>query len=84
MLRTNAQHAFFQLIHQGTKLIPTDFICFRKSINGNEDHQNKLLSNFIAQTEALMNGKNETEVLEELNRLDMDPLEQKNSSIQNI
>ena len=74
---TNAQHAFFQLIHQGTKLIPTDFICFIKSINGNEDHQNKLLSNFIAQTEALMNGKNKTEVLEELNRLDMDPLEQK-------
>ena len=74
---TNAQHAFFQLIHQGTKLIPTDFICFRKSLNGNEDHQNKLLSNFIAQTEALMNGKNETKVLEELNRLDMDPLEQK-------
>ena len=74
---TNAQHAFFQLIHQGTKLIPTDFICFRKSLNGNEDHQNKLLSNFIAQTEALMNGKNETEVLDELNSMGMGPLEQK-------
>ena len=51
---TNAQHAFFQLIHQGTKLIPADFIGFKKSLNGNEEHQQKLLANFIAQTEALM------------------------------
>ena len=56
---TNAQHAFFQLIHQGTKLIPADFIGFKKSLKGNQEHQDKLLSNFIAQTEALMNGKTE-------------------------
>ena len=48
---TNAQHAFFQLIHQGTKLIPCDFIGFKKSLYGNDDHHNKLLSNFIGQTE---------------------------------
>jgi glucose-6-phosphate isomerase len=61
---TNSQHAFFQLIHQGTKLIPTDFIGFTKSLHGNKDHQNKLISNFIAQTEALMNGKTLAEVKE--------------------
>ncbi len=54
---TNSQHAFFQLIHQGTKLIPADFIGFKESLHGNIDHQDKLISNFIAQTEALMNGK---------------------------
>lgn len=59
---TNAQHAFFQLIHQGTKLIPADFIGFATSLYGNQDHQDKLMSNFLAQTEALMNGKTEAEV----------------------
>ncbi|MDG5490452.1 glucose-6-phosphate isomerase [Psychroserpens sp. SPM9] len=54
---TNSQHAFFQLIHQGTKLIPADFIGFAKPLHGNQDHQDKLMSNFFAQTEALMNGK---------------------------
>jgi glucose-6-phosphate isomerase len=54
---TNSQHAFFQLIHQGTKLIPTDFIGFKKSLHGNTDHHNKLMSNFFAQTEALLVGK---------------------------
>lgn len=63
---TNAQHAFFQLIHQGTKLIPADFIGFKKSLNGNTDHQNKLLANFIAQTEALMTGKTKDKVMSEL------------------
>jgi len=63
---TNSQHAFFQLIHQGTKLIPTDFIGFVESLHGNKDHHNKLMSNYFAQTEALMNGKTETEVLSEL------------------
>lgn len=63
---TNSQHAFFQLIHQGTKLIPADFIGFKKALHGNKDHQDKLISNFIAQTEALMNGKTESEVLNEL------------------
>ena len=63
---TNAQHAFFQLIHQGTKLIPADFIGFVKSLHGRKDHQDKLISNYLAQTEALLNGKTEEEVLEEL------------------
>ena len=59
---TNAQHAFFQLIHQGTKLIPTDFIGFSESLYGDKDHQNKLMSNFIAQTEALLQGTDGVEV----------------------
>lgn len=59
---TNSQHAFFQLIHQGTKLIPADFIGFATSLHGNKDHQDKLMSNFIAQTEALLNGKSEKDV----------------------
>lgn len=63
---TNSQHAFFQLIHQGTKLIPADFIGFRKSLHGDEDHHLKLMANFFAQTEALMNGKTAKEVGEEL------------------
>jgi glucose-6-phosphate isomerase len=62
---TNSQHAFFQLIHQGTKLIPTDFIGFVNSLYGNKDHHDKLMSNFFAQTEALLNGKTETQVREE-------------------
>ncbi|WP_223549754.1 glucose-6-phosphate isomerase [Aestuariivivens sp. NBU2969] len=62
---TNSQHAFFQLIHQGTKLIPADFIGFVSSLHGNKDHQDKLISNFLAQTEALLNGKTETQVVEE-------------------
>ncbi len=63
---TNSQHAFFQLIHQGTKLIPTDFLGFTKSLHGNKAHQNKLMSNFFAQTEALLNGKTEQDVISEL------------------
>ena len=59
---TNSQHAFFQLIHQGTKLIPADFIGFTQSLHGNKDHQDKLISNFFAQTEALLNGKTKAEV----------------------
>ena len=62
---TNSQHAFFQLIHQGTKLIPADFIGFTESLHGNQDHQDKLMSNFLAQTEALLNGKTEAEVISE-------------------
>jgi glucose-6-phosphate isomerase len=54
---TNSQHAFFQLIHQGTKLIPTDFIGFKHSLYGNKEHQDKLMSNFFAQTEALLMGR---------------------------
>ncbi|SEK85863.1 glucose-6-phosphate isomerase [Aquimarina amphilecti] len=63
---TNAQHAFFQLIHQGTKLIPAEFIGFKNSLFEDKNHQDKLMANFFAQTEALMNGKTEEEVLEEL------------------
>ena len=54
---TNSQHAFFQLIHQGTKLIPADFIGFKQSLYGNKEHQDKLMSNFFAQTEALLMGR---------------------------
>ena len=63
---TNAQHAFFQHIHQGTKLIPADFIGFKTSLYGEQDHQNKLMANFIAQTEALMRGKTLDEATDEL------------------
>ena len=62
---TNSQHAFFQLIHQGTKLIPTDFIGYVKPLYGNQDHHNKLMSNFFAQTEALLNGKSKEQVQDE-------------------
>ncbi|MEM9686092.1 MAG: glucose-6-phosphate isomerase [Bacteroidota bacterium] len=63
---TNAQHAFFQLIHQGTKLIPTDFIGFTIPLHGHTEHHHKLMANFFAQTEALLNGKTKSEVLSEL------------------
>lgn len=63
---TNGQHAFYQLIHQGTKLIPCDFLAPAISQNPIGDHHSKLLSNFFAQTEALMNGKTQAEVEEEL------------------
>ena len=59
---TNSQHAFFQLIHQGTKLIPTDFIGFKEALYGNKDHHDKLMSNFFAQTEALLMGKTPDQV----------------------
>ncbi|WP_461533053.1 glucose-6-phosphate isomerase [Sinomicrobium sp.] len=62
---TNSQHAFFQLIHQGTKLIPADFIGFAKSLHGDSSHHNKLMANFFAQTEALLNGKTKAEVIAE-------------------
>jgi glucose-6-phosphate isomerase len=68
---TNSQHAFFQLIHQGTKLIPADFIGFKKSLHGAKDHHNKLMANFFAQTEALMNGKTADEVRRELQQKNM-------------
>jgi glucose-6-phosphate isomerase len=65
---TNSQHAFFQLIHQGTKLIPTDFIGFKESLYGNKDHHDKLMSNFFAQTEALLMGKTKAEVQSEFDK----------------
>jgi glucose-6-phosphate isomerase len=63
---TNGQHAFYQLIHQGTKLIPCDFIAPAQSHNPLGEHHMLLVSNFFAQTEALMNGKNIDEVITEL------------------
>ncbi|MEA2105064.1 MAG: glucose-6-phosphate isomerase [Candidatus Cloacimonadota bacterium] len=63
---TNGQHAFYQLIHQGTKMIPCDFIAPAISHNPIGDHHWKLLANFFAQPEALMNGKTAEEVREEL------------------
>lgn len=63
---TNGQHAFYQLIHQGTKLIPADFIAPAISHNPLGEHHKMLLSNFFAQTEALMNGKTREEVDAEL------------------
>ena len=72
---TNAQHAFFQLMHQGTKLIPVSFIGFKKSLFGNTDHHNKLMANFFAQTEALMNGKAAQEVRNELEENNLSEVE---------
>ena len=65
---TNGQHAFYQLIHQGTKLIPCDFIAPAISHRPIGDHHRMLLSNFFAQTEALMNGKTEQEAADELRK----------------
>jgi glucose-6-phosphate isomerase len=65
---TNGQHAFYQLIHQGTPIIPCDFIAPAQTHNPIGDHHPKLLSNFFAQTEALMNGKAESEAEKELEK----------------
>ncbi len=70
---TNGQHAFYQLIHQGTKLIPCDFIAPAISHNPVGDHHDKLLSNFFAQPEALMQGKTLEEVEAELKQQGMSP-----------
>jgi glucose-6-phosphate isomerase len=59
---TNMQHAFMQLIHQGTKMIPIDFIGFEKSLYGNQDSHKKLMANFYAQAEALAFGKSKEDV----------------------
>lgn len=69
---TNGQHAFYQLIHQGTKLIPCDFLAPAVSHNPLGDHHSKLMSNFFAQTEALMRGKSREEVEAELRSSGMD------------
>lgn len=63
---TNGQHSFYQLIHQGTKVIPADFLAPAISHNPIGEHHNILLSNFFAQTEALLNGKTRAQVVEEL------------------
>jgi glucose-6-phosphate isomerase len=65
---TDGQHAFYQLIHQGTKMIPCDFLIPATSYDKIGDHHEKLISNFFAQTEALMRGKTEKEVIEEFEK----------------
>ena len=72
---TNGQHAFYQLIHQGTLLIPCDFIVPAQSHNPIGDHHQKLISNFFAQTEALMNGKTDEEAQNELEKSGSTPEE---------
>ena len=72
---TNGQHAFYQLIHQGTKLVPCDFIAAAETQNPVADQHDILLSNFLAQTEALMKGKTEAEVQAELAASGMSPAE---------
>lgn len=71
---TNGQHAFFQLIHQGTKFIPCDFIAPARSHNPVGDHHQLLLSNLFAQTEALMKGKTAEEVTTELKNAGVDDI----------
>ncbi|MGL5111124.1 MAG: glucose-6-phosphate isomerase [Flavobacterium sp.] len=66
---SNAQHAFFQLMHQGTKLIPSDFIGFVEPLYGDWNHHDKLMSNFFAQTEALLHGKTPAQVQAEFDKL---------------
>ena len=70
---TNGQHAFYQLIHQGTKVIPCEFIGVANPAHELTDHHEKLLSNFFAQTEALLNGKSKDQVTAEIGN-DADPL----------
>ena len=65
---TNGQHAFYQLIHQGTKLIPCDFLAAAQSHNPSGEHNEILLSNFFAQTEALMKGRTSEEARAELQK----------------
>lgn len=72
---TNGQHAFYQLIHQGTRLVPCDFIAPAISQNPIHDHHPILMSNFFAQTEAMMNGKSLDEVKEELKKSGLKPEE---------
>ena len=72
---TNGQHAFYQLIHQGTKLIPCDFLAPVQTQNPIGDHHAKLIANFIAQTEALMKGKTEEEAYAELVKSGLDDAE---------
>ncbi|MBN2417305.1 glucose-6-phosphate isomerase [bacterium] len=70
---TNGQHAFFQLLHQGTDIVPADFLAAARCHHGEEDHQRKLLANFFAQTRALMLGKTAREAERELTAGGMPP-----------
>ncbi len=69
---TNGQHAFYQLIHQGTRLIPVDFLAAAQSHNDLGEHHRILLANFLAQGEALMRGKSESEARAELQQAGLD------------
>jgi len=70
---TNGQHAFYQLIHQGTRLIPCDFIAAAVSYNPVGNHHTLLMSNFFAQTQALMQGKTKEEVIAEFEKAGKKP-----------
>lgn len=70
---TNGQHAFYQLIHQGSKIIPTEFIAFANADHDHQDHQDKLLANFFAQPEALLNGKSASQLSSENVSVDLIP-----------
>jgi glucose-6-phosphate isomerase len=72
---TNGQHAFYQLIHQGTQLIPCDFIATANSQNPIGNHHTLLLSNYFAQTQALMQGKTKAEVIDEFEKSGKNPEE---------
>lgn len=72
---TDCQHSFFQLLHQGTQIVPVDFIAPVEPFHPFVNHHNVLLSNVIAQSEALMQGKDRKEVEEELAKSDIDPLD---------
>ncbi|HRP02275.1 MAG TPA: glucose-6-phosphate isomerase [Candidatus Kapabacteria bacterium] len=72
---TNAQHSFFQLIHQGTQTIPIDFLVAATPINNISDHHQKLIANCFAQAEALMKGKTKNEVIEELKKQNLEEKE---------
>ncbi len=72
---TNGQHAFYQLIHQGTKIIPCDFIAAAQPQHKVSDHHEKLIANFFAQTEALMKGKDKDEVINDLEAFGLSPEE---------
>lgn len=63
---TNGQHAFFQLLHQGTDIVPVDFIGYKEPTSPSVGHHQKLMANFLAQQEALMNGKTKDEVMDEM------------------
>jgi glucose-6-phosphate isomerase len=69
---TNGQHAFYQLIHQGTKLVPCDFLVPATSYHDLPDHHNMLISNFLAQPQALMQGKTAEQVLSEVGQTEQD------------
>lgn len=72
---TNAQHAFFQLFHQGTKVIPVDFIGFKKPLSVNKEVHNEFMANFFAQSEALLKGKNLEDASKDLEKEGFSPNE---------